>query len=132
MFFTSNTLRSQPFLILGFAMKISKWIIALMLSSSATFVIAADKAPTLDKNSCGKAEYPKAALMNEESGVVSLSVLVTADGSVQDSKVEKSSGSKTLDKAAIKIYSSCKYSPGIKDGKSEQAWTKVEHVWTLS
>jgi protein TonB len=113
-------------------MKMSQWIIDLMLTSSATFVMAADKAPVLDKNSCGKADYPKAALMNEESGVVSLSVLVMPDGSVTDSKVEKSSGSKTLDKAAVKIYMSCKYSPGTKDGKSEQAWAKVEHVWTLS
>lgn len=113
-------------------MKISHWIIALMLSGSATLVMAADKAPVLDKNSCSKAEYPKAALMNEESGVVSLAILVMPDGSVTDSKVEKSSGSKTLDKAAVKIYTSCKYSPGTKDGKSEQAWTKVEHVWTLS
>ena len=113
-------------------MKISTLLIALLLSSSATVAVAADKAPVLDKNSCGKVDYPKAALMNEESGVVSLSLLVMTDGSVTDSKVEKSSGSKTLDKAAQKIYTSCKYSPGTKDGKSEQAWTKVEHVWTLS
>lgn len=103
-----------------------------MLSGSATAAFAADKAPVLDKNSCGKADYPKAALMNEESGVVSLSVLVMPDGTVTDTKIEKSSGSKSLDKAAQKIYSSCKYSPGTKDGKSEQAWTKLEHVWTLS
>ena len=113
-------------------MKISTLAIALMFSASATIAFAADKAPVLDKNSCGKADYPKAALMNEESGVVTLAVLVMPDGSVTDSKVEKSSGSKTLDKAAQKIYTSCKYSPGTKDGKSEQAWTKVEHVWTLS
>ena len=113
-------------------MKLSTLIITLMLSGSATAAFAADKAPVLDKNSCGKADYPKAALMNEESGVVSLSVLVMPDGTVTDTKIEKSSGSKYLDKAAQKIYSSCKYSPGTKDGKSEQAWTKLEHVWTLS
>ena len=113
-------------------MKISTLIITLMLSVSASIAFAAEKAPVLDKNSCGKAEYPKAALMNEESGVVSLSVLVMPDGSVTDSKIDKSSGSKTLDKAAQKIYTSCIYSPGTKDGKSEQAWTKLEHVWTLS
>lgn len=113
-------------------MKLTQLVIALFLAGSASLSMAADKAPTLDKNSCGKAEYPKAALMNEESGVVSLSLLVMPDGSVTDSKVEKSSGSKTLDKAAVKIYTACKYSPGTKDGKSEQAWAKVEHVWTLS
>ena len=113
-------------------MKISKWIVALMLSSSVAFAMAADKGPALEKNSCGKAEYPKAALMNEESGLVVLSVLVTPDGGVAETKVEKSSGSKTLDKAAQKIYTSCKYSPGTKDGAKEQAWAKVEHMWSLT
>lgn len=113
-------------------MKMTKFIVSLFMTCAAGFSMAADKAPVLDKNSCGKADYPKAALMNEESGIVTLSVLVMPDGSVTDSKVEKSSGSKTLDKAAVKIYMSCKYSPGTKDGKSEQAWAKVEHVWTLS
>ena len=70
--------------------------------------------------------------MNEESGTVLLSILVTADGNVLESKVEQSSGSKTLDKAAVKIYSSCKFKPGAKDGKPQQAWAKLEHVWSLS
>lgn len=113
-------------------MQISKWIIALMLTSNAAIVFAAEKAPMLDKNSCAKAEYPKAALMNEESGLVVLSILVSPDGSVADSKIEKSSGSKTLDKAAQKIYSACKYSPGTKDGNKEQAWAKIEHMWSLT
>jgi len=113
-------------------MKMTKLVIALLLASSATIVIAADKAPILERSTCGKFEYPKAALINEEAGVVSLSLLVAADGTVADSKLEKSSGSKTLDKAAVKIYSACKYSPATKDGKSEQAWTKIEHVWSLT
>lgn len=113
-------------------MKMSKWIIALFLCSNAAMVLAADKTPVLEKNSCGKIEYPKAALINEEAGLVVLSVLVATDGSVAEAKIEKSSGSKTLDKAAVKIYSACKYAPGTKDGKQEQAWAKVEHVWSLT
>ena len=113
-------------------MKLTKLVIALLLACSASFSMAADKAPALDKNTCGKIEYPKAALINEEAGVVLMSLLVGADGTVTDSKLEKSSGSKTLDKAAVKIYSACKYSPATKDGKSEQAWTKIEHVWSLT
>jgi protein TonB len=113
-------------------MKMSKWIIALFLASNAAAVMAADKLPMLDKNSCGKIEYPRAALMNEESGTVTLAVLVAPDGSVSDTKIEKSSGSKSLDKAAMKIYSGCKYSAGTKDGKQEQAWAKIEHLWSLS
>lgn len=113
-------------------MKMSKWIIALLLISNAAVVMAADKTPILERSSCGKIEYPKAALINEEAGLVVVSVLVATDGSVADAKIEKSSGSKALDKAAVKIYSSCKYTPGIKDGKQEQAWAKVEHMWSLT
>jgi periplasmic protein TonB len=113
-------------------MKMTKFVLALLLASSTIIATAADKAPVLEKSTCGKFDYPKAALINEETGVVLMSLLVAADGTVTDSKLEKSSGSKTLDKAAVKIYSTCKYSPATKDGKSEQAWTKIEHVWSLT
>ncbi|MDE2430500.1 MAG: TonB family protein, partial [Burkholderiales bacterium] len=53
------------------------------------------------------------------------------DGKVVESKVEKSSGSKSLDKAALSALSQCKFKPGTKDGKPEQAWAKVDFVWKL-
>ncbi|MDO8415177.1 MAG: energy transducer TonB [Agitococcus sp.] len=106
--------------------------IAVSVSFSLPSVFAADKAPVLDKSSCEAATYPKAALMNEESGTVSVAVLVSTDAKVVEVKIDKSSGSKTLDKAASKIYSTCKYSAGQKDGKPEQGWAKVDHVWSLS
>ncbi len=94
--------------------------------------LAAEIAPAVEKQTCDKAVYPKASLVNEESGTVILSVLVATDGAVVDSKIEKSSGSKTLDKATVKVFTSCKFKPGTKDGKPQQAWTKVEYAWTLS
>lgn len=109
-----------------------KIILALTLLASFMSVYASETAPSVDKQSCEKPVYPKSALMNEESGTVVLSILVGPDGSVVDSKVEKSSGSKALDKATQKIYTSCKFKPGAKDGKPQQAWTKLEYVWSLS
>ncbi|PRC95256.1 energy transducer TonB [Solimicrobium silvestre] len=91
----------------------------------------AEVAPVLDSKSCDPPKYPKAALMNEETGTVSLLFLVAADGKVVDSKVEKSSGSKSLDKAALTAFSQCKFKPGTKDGKPDQLWAKVEFVWKL-
>jgi protein TonB len=108
-----------------------KLLLAITLLTSVVAANAAD-IPTVDKQSCEKASYPKSALLNEETGTVMLSVLVSPDGSVVESKIDQSSGSKTLDKAAAKIYSTCKFKPAMKDGKAQQAWAKLEHIWSLS
>jgi protein TonB len=49
-----------------------------------------------------------------------------------DSKVEKSSGSRALDKAAIQGLSLCKFKPGSLDGVPEKSWAKLQYVWTLN
>jgi periplasmic protein TonB len=103
-------------------------VIAAVLASSAAF--AAEVPATFDAKNC-KAEYPKASLMNEEQGTVTMSFQVSATGDVLDSKVDKSSGFKNLDKAAIKAISACKFKPGTKDGKPETTWTKVDYAWKL-
>ena len=109
-----------------------KKLVLLVAMLSVVGATNAADIPTVDKQTCEKATYPKSALINEESGTVLLSVLVAPDGNVIESKVEQSSGSKTLDKAAVKIYTSCKFKPAVKDGKAQQAWAKLEHVWSLS
>jgi periplasmic protein TonB len=91
---------------------------------------AAEVPASFDAKNC-KAEYPKASLMNEEQGTVSMSFLVSAAGDVKDSKIEKSSGFKNLDKAAIKSLSACKFKPGTKDGAPAETWTKVDYAWKL-
>ena len=105
-------------------------IAALLLSGFASTTLAAEVPASLDVKNC-KAEYPKSSLMNEEQGDVTMSFLVSPDGHVLDSKVEKSSGFKNLDKAAIKGLSACKFKPGTKDGAPAQTWTKVDYVWKL-
>ena len=91
---------------------------------------AAETPASFDAKNC-KAEYPKASLMNEEEGNVQMAFLVSADGSVVDSKIEKTSGHKNLDKAAIKSLSACKFKPGTKDGSAAQTWAKVDYAWKL-
>lgn len=103
---------------------------ALLLTGFGSTVFAGEVPATFDAKNC-KAEYPKASLMNEEEGAVTMSFLVSADGSVLDSKVEKSSGFKGLDKAAVKGISACKFKPGTKDGAPAQTWAKVDYVWKL-
>ncbi|MCH7307624.1 TonB family protein [Acinetobacter sp. NIPH 1852] len=81
---------------------------------------------------CKKPDYPREALMNEEEGTVRMRVLVDASGKVIDSKVAKSSGSKSLDKAAIKAYSLCSFTPAMKDGVPQQEWYEIEYPFTIT
>jgi periplasmic protein TonB len=103
---------------------------ALMLSAAGSAAVAAEVPAVFDAKNC-KAEYPKASLMNEEQGLVSMKFLVSADGRVLESKLDKTSGFKNLDKAALAAVSACKFKPGSKDGKPDSTWTKVDYNWTL-
>ena len=100
-------------------------LLALMMSVGLFSVANASNAIIENKATC-KLEYPKASLMNEEQGTVVLSLLINTDGSVADSKVDKSSGFKGLDKAAQKSLSACKFKPSDK-----QEWQRIEYNWTL-
>lgn len=104
---------------------------AMMFAAANGAAIAAETPAVFDAKNC-KAEYPKAALMNEEQGVVSMMFLVSAEGRVLESKLDKTSGYKNLDKAAIAAITACKFKPGSKDGKPDSTWTKVEYNWTLA
>ena len=110
--------------------KFSTVIAAFVLSATATAAMAAEVPASIDAKNC-KAEYPKASLINEEQGDVKMAFLVGTDGNVVDSKVEKSSGFKNLDKAAMKALTACKFKPGTKDGAVAQTWTKVDYSWKL-
>ena len=103
---------------------------AFVLAAIGNLAMAAEVPAIFDAKSC-KAEYPKASLMNEEQGVVAMAFLVSADGNVIESKLEKTSGFKSLDKAALSAITACKFKPGSKDGKPDSTWTKVEYNWTL-
>ena len=85
----------------------------------------------VDAKACEKPEYPGRSLRNEEQGTVLLAFLIGLDGRVVDSRIEKSSGSRDLDKAAMNGLSLCKFKPGTVDGKPEQSWTKMQYVWKL-
>jgi protein TonB len=106
-------------------------VTALALSALTFSAVAADHAPVMDSKSCAAPVYPKPSLMNEETGTVLLGFLVSADGKVSESKIEKSSGFKGLDKAALNALSLCKFKPGTKDGKAETTWTKISFDWKL-
>jgi len=105
-------------------------VAALLMAGFAGIATAGEVPASFDPKNC-RAEYPKASLMNEEQGTVTMSFLVGADGTVIESKLEKTSGFKNLDKAALKALTACKFKPGTKDGAPAQTWTKVDYAWKL-
>ena len=109
---------------------LSSLLLSLMTCITSS-VLGAEIAPVIDYKTCDAPKYPKAALMNEEQGTVALLFLIKTDGTVSDSKIDKSSGSKSLDKAAVGAFSPCKFKPGTRDGKPDTLWAKVEFVWKL-
>ena len=84
-----------------------------------------------DANGCAKPEYPVRAARNGESGTVTLALLVGTDGRVAGSRIQHSSGSRELDKAAVAALSLCKFKPASNNGAPEQAWGQIAYVWTL-
>jgi TonB family protein len=83
-----------------------------------------------DARACPTPAYPKSAYRNGETGTVRLALLVGSDGRVIESKVQKSSGSAVLDKAAHQALSQCTFKPSG-NGKSEPVWTTLEYVFAL-
>ncbi|OON59987.1 hypothetical protein B0920_22200 [Massilia sp. KIM] len=84
-----------------------------------------------DANGCAKPEYPARAARNGETGTVTLALLVGADGRVQDARVQSSSGSRDLDRAAINALSLCRFQPAMNNGVAEPGWGQIAYVWTL-
>ncbi|AMO96360.1 tonB family C-terminal domain protein [Collimonas fungivorans] len=80
---------------------------------------------------CDKPEYPRSSLRNEEEGMVTVKLTIGADGNVLDSAVEKSSGFKDLDRATVKAWSLCHFTPAMADGKAVQSSTRMQYVWKL-
>jgi len=84
-----------------------------------------------DADGCAKPAYPTSAARNGETGTVTLALMVGADGRVQDSRIQKSSGSRTLDRAAVNALSLCQFKPAMNNGVAEAGWAQIAYVWTL-
>lgn len=83
-------------------------------------------------DTCARPVYPQASLREKHTGDVVMRFLIGADGKVQDSKVDSSSGDVALDDAAHTAIAKCTFTPALKDGVAVPAWTMVRYVWTLS
>ena len=75
--------------------------------------------------------YPTAARRNGEEGTVTLRVLVGTDGAPREIAVERSSGSSSLDAAALATVKTWRFSPARRGGEALEAWVLVPIVFRL-
>jgi protein TonB len=84
-----------------------------------------------DANACALPDYPARAIRDGATGTTTLALLVGPDGRVSSARVEHSSGSKDLDKAAVNALSLCRFKPATNNGVPESAWASLAYVWKL-
>lgn len=84
-----------------------------------------------DAKACALPDYPAKAARNGESGTTTLALLVGVDGRVSSARVEHSSGSRDLDRAAVNALSLCRFQPATENGVAQAAWAQLAYVWTL-
>ena len=70
-------------------------------------------------------EYPSDALARREHGQVVLKVLVATDGSASQIELESSSGSESIDTAAITAVKTWQFNPGSHNGSPVTGWVLV-------
>lgn len=103
-----------------------KRLVLAVLGTLSLSAFGADKVAVIDPKVPCVIDYPKMSLVNEEKGTVVMSLKLSSDGKVLESKLTKTSGFRNLDRAALATITKCKFmSPG-----SEQ-WTTMEYVWKL-
>ena len=84
-----------------------------------------------DANSCALPNYPASAARDGETGTTTLALLVGADGRVSSARIQQSSGSRVLDRAAVNALSLCKFKPAMNNGAPEAGWAQLAYVWKL-
>ena len=98
-------------------------------ATGGTGVVAVRAAAMLD--GCAKPAYPAQAARNGDTGTVTLALLVGVDGRVTGSRIERSSGFRELDKAALAALSRCAFKPAMQGDVAQAGWTLVAYDWRL-
>ena len=86
---------------------------------------------TAGEKACKRPEYPDYSVQKKEQGSVIVSLFVSRDGVVKESKIKKTTGSKALDQAAAKAFSLCGFKPALKDGEPQDAWYDIPYEFEL-
>lgn len=78
-------------------------------------------------------KYPTAALQRGLEGTVTLAVLVAANGSVEQVRLQRSSGHRQLDQEALRhVREHWRFQPAIRGGRAVSAWATVPVQFRIS
>jgi len=88
---------------------------------------------SLDRGRCPTPEpaYPMASRRNQETGTLTLRILVNVDGTPSKVEIASSSGHVRLDEAAKSWIMSCPFKPSTADGKAQAGWATQVYTFTL-
>jgi TonB family protein len=75
--------------------------------------------------------YPQAAMAAHAEGTTLLAFKVTAEGTVKDPTVARSSGNQDLDDAALRCVAFWHYKPATRDGKPVEVAWQANVVWKI-
>ena len=113
------------------------YALALFLVASCSTVqpsvdVKADLSCRKEKEcSCQQLKYPRDSARNREQGLVRLKILVSHDGRARDVVVERSSGYRRLDEAAVEDARRMCFRPAVRNGVPVEVWTNLEYKWVL-
>ncbi|MDB5972330.1 MAG: energy transducer TonB [Hydrocarboniphaga sp.] len=102
--------------------------IAILAASSAS---AADDAAPITTHArpasklCPDPAYPAESSGAREAGSVTLKLFISAEGLVEQTRVETSSGFQRLDAAAVAAVVRCRFVPAHSDGVPTAAWVQL-------
>jgi protein TonB len=86
---------------------------------------------TINATSCEAPHFPARWQNDGDGASVVVAYLVTAEGKVVDSKIDKSSGLSYIDRASERAGARCKFVPA--EGSAAAAtWTKVKYSWVVN
>jgi protein TonB len=83
---------------------------------------------------CGDPDdiYPSLSIQLGESGTTVISALVDANGQIVDTRLDSSSGSRSLDQAALSNAAAiCHFKAGTIDGTPAKLWVRIPFQFTI-
>jgi len=107
--------------------------VSLIGGLAATSALAGSDAPARVDRSYANPQppYPDTAQSNGEQGTILVDVLVRASGKPAGAKVERSSGYRDLDDAAVQGVLNWRFVPAMRGGDWVKDWTTVKVVYQL-
>ena len=113
--------------IITISIAVSLLIIACSTPSNNVITTRAKTKPS----TCGRPVFPRASLVANETGVVDVSLHISKEGRVTETKILSSSGYQRLDSTTAEGMRVCEFIPATMNGVAVDSWEKMRWVWRI-